>query len=105
MYHAVKHEAATRLQTRGLHHTRHVGMLHPMPQNTTSHDASELRAELARQRISARELSRRVGETPTWVHRRVVGTTEMTVSDLARFAEAIGVPITQLLPKDKQASA
>lgn len=67
--------------------------------NTVRH-AAELRAELARQQISSRELARRVGETPTWVHRRVAGITEISIGDLDRFAKALGVSMADLMPRE-----
>jgi transcriptional regulator with XRE-family HTH domain len=59
--------------------------------------AANLRAELARQRISGRELSRLLGENVSWTHRRLAGAQEITVDDLYRIAQVLHVPVGVLL--------
>ena len=59
--------------------------------------AANLRAELARQRISGRELARRLGENHTWVSRRLAAEQEITVDDLGRIAAVLNVPAASLL--------
>lgn len=59
--------------------------------------AANLRAECARQRISGRELARRLGESPMWAQRRLSGAQEMTLDELGRIASALGVDPAQML--------
>lgn len=63
------------------------------PSDTSAH----IRAEMARQKVSGRELARRLGETPMWVQRRAAGTSPITVDDLNRIAAALHVPASTLL--------
>ena len=43
-------------------------------------------------------LARAMGVPPMWVSMRLNGTAQMTVNDMARFAEALGVEMGALLP-------
>lgn len=52
-----------------------------------------LRSELARQRISGRELARRLDLTPVYVSRRVSGAVDLSSADLALFAAALDMPV------------
>lgn len=60
--------------------------------------AGEIRASLARQRTSGRELAEKLGVSRSWVSYRLTGTTEITVNDLQRIAAALGVEVAALLP-------
>lgn len=66
-----------------------------------SDTAANIRAEMARQKISGRELARRLGEAPMWVQRRVAGTGPITVEELARIASVLGVPAADLLGEQR----
>jgi len=55
--------------------------------------SAELRAEAARQRLSGRELARRLDLTPVYVARRLSGQVEPSASDLASFAAVLQVPV------------
>lgn len=59
--------------------------------------AAEVRAELARQQVSARKLAADLGETHTWATRRVKGVVPMSTDDLERIASYLGVPMARLL--------
>lgn len=59
--------------------------------------AANIRGELARQRVSARELARRLDVPPMWVHRRLTGQAPLTVDDLLRIAAELDVPAASLL--------
>lgn len=61
--------------------------------------ARNLRAECARQRISGRELARRLGENYMWSQRRLAGEQPITVDDVARIAVVLGVPVAELMPE------
>ncbi len=57
--------------------------------------AAELRAELARQRLSQRELAKRLGTSQAWVSRRLVGEVEPTPEEISQIAGALGVPASK----------
>ena len=62
--------------------------------------ASEVRAEMARQRVSNRELAKRMGVSHVWVARRVTAqATDMTLDELAMVAKALGKPVPYFLKK------
>jgi transcriptional regulator with XRE-family HTH domain len=60
--------------------------------------AEELRALLARRRLSGRDLARRLDVSPSWVSYRLTGTTEIGLNDLERIADALDVEVAELLP-------
>jgi transcriptional regulator with XRE-family HTH domain len=76
-----------------------------MSSETTAHVAGEVRAELARQRLAMREAARRLGVTSSWLHRRVTGDTDFTVSELAELADLLGVPVEKFLRGRKHSGA
>jgi len=61
--------------------------------------AEEIRALLARRRISGRELARQMGASHSWVNFRLTGRQPIDLNDLERFAIALRVPISELLPR------
>ena len=61
--------------------------------------AAEVRAWAARRGITQSELAEKMGVTQSWVSRRLRGGQVIDVSDLSRFAKALDVPITALLPR------
>lgn len=62
--------------------------------------AAELRATLARHRVSAAALARRLGWSQTYMARRVDGRAEPTISELQKIAEGLGVCLVELLPRE-----
>jgi transcriptional regulator with XRE-family HTH domain len=64
--------------------------------------AAEVRAELARQRISQRDLAARLDppQNQMYLQRRLSGRVGFDVDDLAAIAAALAVPVTQFLPPD-----
>lgn len=56
--------------------------------------AGEVRAELARQRLSGRQAALRLGWTPPYLSRRLVGEIPFDVADLQALAELLDVPVT-----------
>lgn len=66
---------------------------------TTASVAANLRAELARAGISARQLAEELGENRGWVHRRIAlrNPQSSTIDDLSRIATHLGVPVTRLI--------
>lgn len=66
--------------------------------------AEEIRALLARRRISAAELARRTGLKQSTLARRMTGETAFDLDDLELIAEVLGVQVTDLLPRSEGAS-
>src|ERR1043165_7796258 len=60
--------------------------------------AGELRALLARRRVSASELSRRLGWKQSYMARRIDGRVALDVDDLQAIAHALEVTVLDLLP-------
>ena len=60
--------------------------------------AENVRVELARQRMSARQLGLRLGESPQWAWRRTTGAIPWTIEDLLRIAQVLGRPASEFLP-------
>ena len=66
--------------------------------------ASEIRAWLGRRRLTGRQLAAKMGTSQTWTATRLRGEQEISLGDLQRFAEALDVPITALLPTPETAT-
>lgn len=58
--------------------------------------AGEIRAELARARITQSALAEQLGVSRTWVSRRLSGEVPLSVGDVAAIAERLGVSFTTL---------
>jgi transcriptional regulator with XRE-family HTH domain len=67
--------------------------------------AGELRALLARRRVSASELSRRLGWKQSYMARRIDGRVALDVDDLQAIANALQVSVLDLLPKSVHTGA
>jgi DNA-binding Xre family transcriptional regulator len=61
--------------------------------------AEEIRALLARRRLSASDLARMTGLTQRAISRRLTGEKVIDADDLQRFAEALEVDYRDLLPQ------
>lgn len=78
--------------------------------NTASRVAAEVRAEMARQRLSQQSLADRLGWSQQRLSRRIMADggkyplVPFDVEELAQVAEVLGVPITQLMPFEQVAS-
>jgi len=69
-------------------------------QNTeTGKVATELRAELARRKMSGRAFAKASGVTNAYMTRRLSGEVAMTVDDLTLFAAVLNVPVTRFFPE------
>lgn len=55
----------------------------------------EIRAEMARQRLTQRQLAVRLDTTAAWLNRRLQGHTPLTVDDIEVIAQALDVPMAQ----------
>lgn len=59
---------------------------------------ANIRALLARRKMTNADLARLIDENPMWVSRRLNDQVPLTVADLLRFADALGEPPSVLLP-------
>lgn len=59
--------------------------------------AAEIRAQLARRRMSGRSLAKTLGESPTWASRRLAGQVPVDTNDLQRIADVLGMTPMELL--------
>jgi transcriptional regulator with XRE-family HTH domain len=62
--------------------------------------AEEVRAALARRRVSASALARKLGKSQTYVWRRLSGETAFDTDDLEAIAGILDVTVVDLLPPD-----
>jgi len=69
-----------------------------MTQNLAEYVAAEVRAEMARQRVSQRQLAAQLGLSQVQIQRRLAGRIEFRPSELDGAAELLGVPVTRFLP-------
>lgn len=69
-------------------------MTHSLPQYV----AREVRAEIARQRMTHRQLAEALGVSQPQVTKRLNGDIEFRPSELELLAELCGVPVTQFFP-------
>lgn len=63
--------------------------------------AEEVRVAMARKRINGARLASVIGRSQAYLSRRLTGETAFDVDDLERIADALGVPVVDLLPSDK----
>jgi len=66
--------------------------------------AEEIRAMLARRRISGRKLAEQLGVSSAWVSYRLTGSQEIGLNALQRIAEVLDVAVTDLLPTQRSGS-
>ena len=59
--------------------------------------AQELRAHMARQRVSQRQLARILHVSHQWVSQRLLGVVAMSTVDIERIASALGISERRLL--------
>lgn len=62
--------------------------------------AEELRALLARRKVTPTELGRKLGRSQTWVWRRLEGEVAFDLNDLEAIADVLGVAVAELFPPD-----
>ena len=74
----------------------------PSAEEATAAIAEEIRAMMARRRMSGRELARRLDVSPAWVSYRLSGVQEIGVNDLSRIARLLQVHMVDLLPRDER---
>lgn len=61
--------------------------------------AEEIRALLARRRMSGRQLAALLDVSQTWMSTRLKGTTPIDLNELSRIAAALNVEVAELLPR------
>lgn len=64
--------------------------------------ASEVRAELARQRVSVRQYSHNLSAVEKTVQRKVAGESQFNVDELFEYASALGTTASDLLARAEQ---
>jgi transcriptional regulator with XRE-family HTH domain len=72
-----------------------------MNEHASPHEgvAAEIRAELARQKISQTTVAIALGVSQAGASRRLSGQTPMDVNDVVRLAELLHVPASRFLPE------
>lgn len=71
-----------------------------MGEDFTKRVAAEVRAEMARQKVSQETLCTRIGMSQSTLSRRITGEYPFDTSELARIAAALGVPVARFLPNE-----
>lgn len=67
--------------------------------------ASEVRAEMGRQRVSGRRLARMLGMNHQQMADRLKGVVEIRPNELQAIAEHLGVPVSQLMHEPSDAGS
>lgn len=67
--------------------------------------ASEVRAALARHKKTAGDLATALGTTPHTAGRRLRGDIPFDVIEIAKIADWLGVPTSDLMPAQRKAAA
>jgi transcriptional regulator with XRE-family HTH domain len=78
-------------------------MFHSMEQTTTERTAAIVRAEVARHKLSNRDLSELLGRSRTTVWRRLNGEYPFDVEELAAIADRLGIPLGTFFAADAAA--
>lgn len=70
-------------------------------QSTPLHEtvAAEVRAELARRKVSQTQIAMLLGISQAGVSRRLLGQTPMDVNEIAAIAEFLDIPVAALFPE------
>lgn len=75
-----------------------------MAQTTAELTAGAVRAELARRRISGREMARTLGWSAATTSRRLSGSSPFDIDELAAVAGFLGLAVGDLLPQESAAA-
>lgn len=62
--------------------------------------AEEIRVALTRRRMSQRQLAQALNVSPAWLNYRLTGVQAIDVNDMQRIADALGVSVLDLFPRD-----
>lgn len=74
-----------------------------MSETPTYQVATEIRAVMARKRVTQTELAALINMKVATLRRRLDGDTEISVNDLAAIAAALDVPVAELIPAERVA--
>jgi transcriptional regulator with XRE-family HTH domain len=74
-------------------------MTPPRASSLSDRVAEEIRVVLARRRVRQSQLARELGVSEQWISVRLLGKQPIDLNDLARIAEALGVQVTDLIPR------
>lgn len=74
-----------------------------MGEEFTRRVAAEVRAELARQKVSQEVLCGRIGMSQSTLSRRITGEYPFDTTELATIADALGVPVSRFLVGERAA--
>jgi transcriptional regulator with XRE-family HTH domain len=66
--------------------------------------AAEVRAQLARRQLTAKDLANAIGKSEMYVSRRVRGEVALDLVDLEQVAGFLGLAIVDLLPAPERAA-
>jgi transcriptional regulator with XRE-family HTH domain len=66
-----------------------------MPVTYNASVSAEIRAEMARQDLSQTELAALLGQSQSWVSRRISGAVALSTTEIEQIARALRVPISQ----------
>ena len=75
--------------------------MHPTPQGI----AAELRAEMARQRVTLTKLSQATDTPASTLHRRLNHPERVTLEHLSEVCKALGVSLAEIVARAQSASA
>lgn len=76
-----------------------------MEPTVTTRVTAEVRAEAARQKATQDDIAQILGISQTQVSRRFTGQIDFGIDELAKLADAWGVPFSRLLPDELKVSA
>lgn len=68
-----------------------------MASDTPNKVLTAIRREMSARGISQRGLARTLGWNPIYTHRRISGAVGLTVPEIEQIADALGVPLAQLI--------
>ncbi len=66
--------------------------------------AGQVRAEMARARITGTQLAEKIGRTGSYVARRLNGAVAFDTDDLAAIAEVLRIDVVDLIPTPERAA-
>ena len=75
-----------------------------MPAPLTALVAGQVRAELARARMSGTQLAEKIGRAHPYVSRRLTGRVAFDTDDLAAISEALGINVCDLMRAPERAA-
>ena len=76
-----------------------------MEQTPAETTAGAVRAELARKRTTGRQMAKALGWSSSTTHRRLQGIYPFTLTELVAVADYLDIPLTTLLPADREAAS